>query len=209
MRKGDREMSEEMSKVTYDETAEIPVRIKAKNGTSESNNKLVNSVNDVIGQERFWATLAHAMGPVMIALFILGDGLAWCGLMMITAGIYLYFTDKSPMIKFHARQALAAQMLGTFGWIILLISGTLIWVVALVISIILILLLIGIILTPLVFIMGPVFWMASFALPLSVALFGSIGAWEAWHGRDYRYPYLAKWLDEKFGATGRKEIMVV
>jgi hypothetical protein len=194
-----REITMTESKVKHegDEVA-VPVHVseKAKNG---SNTLLADRVNDLIGQERFWATLAHAIGPLMIGMFIFGDSAGWLGLMLVTGGIYLYFSDKSDMIKFHARQALTAQIMGTFGWIALLIGGTLAWVVMLIVSIVLILLLIGILLTPLVVLALPVFILASFGLPLGVVYFGARGAWEVWHGREYRYPRLADWLDRRFG----------
>jgi uncharacterized Tic20 family protein len=206
-----REMSEEYSKVKYEqESAEIPVTVreKPKNGTQASES-FRDSMGKLMAEDRFWAALAHAIGPVMIALMVLGDGGEWLGLILITAGIYVYFANKSPMIKFHARQALAAQLLGTFGWFAVLISGTLLWVVLLLISLVLILVLIGLILAPLVAITLPIFILASFVMPLSVVVFGAIGAWETWHGRHYRYPYLADCLDEKLGTVGgNKEIVV-
>jgi uncharacterized membrane protein len=194
-----REIKMAESKVKHEDSGvHIPVhtREKAKNGTSAP---LTDRVNELIGQERFWATLAHAMGPIMIAMLIFGDGANWLGLMLITGGIYLYFSNKSDHIKFHARQALAAQILGTFGWVALLIGGTIAWVGMLIVSILLILVLIGLVLTPLVALGYPMFLIASFLLPLGVAIFGTKGAWEAWHGRDYRYPKLADWLDKRFG----------
>jgi uncharacterized Tic20 family protein len=205
-------MSEEYSKVKFeDEVTDIPVttREKPKNGAS-AGESLRDSMGKLMAEDRFWASLAHAMGPLMIVLLILGDGGKWLGLILITAGIYVYFANKSPMIKFHARQALAAQLLGTFGWFAVLISGTLLWGLLLLISLVLILVLIGLILAPLVAITLPIFILASFVMPLSVVVFGAIGAWETWHGRHYRYPYLADWLDEKLGTVGgRKEVTVV
>ena len=187
------------SKVKFeDEEVEVPVHVseKPKNGTNPA---LADRVNDLIGQERFWAALAHALGPLMIGMFIFGDSAGWLGLMFVTGGIYLYFADKSDHIRFHARQALAAQILGTFGWVALLIGGTVAWVVLLLISAVLILILIGLVLFPLVALAGPILFLLSFGLPLGVVYFGARGAWEVWHGRDYRYPRLADWLDRRFG----------
>ncbi len=160
-------------------------------------------------QERFWATLVHALGPITVFFMLVADvGLAWVGLIFITAGVYLYYQDKSALVQRHARQALAAQLIGTVGWGLAIALGAMAWVVLLLVSIVLILVLIGLILTPVVALAGPLVFLASFSLPLGVAIFGAIGAWETWHGNDFRYPYLADWLDERFGkptATATKQ----
>lgn len=198
------------SKVVYENEA-LDIPIKVKNGDKAKRGQEVSEqLRGVVKEEHFWAALVHALGPLMIGLAVFADGLSWLGLIFITAGIYLYYSDKSALIKYHARQALLMQVIGTFGWFALFLSGTMIWVVLLVLSIILILLLVGIILTPLVAVAYPIFVLASFMLPLSVAIFGTIGAWETWHGREFRYPYLGQWLDQRFGGlTERKQLVEI
>lgn len=193
-------MSISSVKYTNDDSGEIPVRVVEKpKRQDQPDQSLMNSAREIMAQERFWATLAHAIGPLMIAVFLFGDGLGWLGLMLITAGIYLYYNDKSALVKMHARQALAAQLIGTIGWIALLISGAMVWTVVLIISLVLILALVGLLLAPLVVVSGPLLFLASFILPLGTALFGTLGAWDAWHGRVFRYPYIADKLDKHFG----------
>lgn len=197
------------SKVTYDaDESQIPVHVADK-PKRKNEPDLEAQLTRLVKEDRFWAALAHALGPVMMALLIFGDGLEWLGIMLITGGIYLYFSERSELIKFHARQALAAQFLGTFGWLALFLSVTAIWIVLLIISAILIVVLIGLVLLPLVIVAYPIFALASFILPLGVIPFGAIGAWECWHGRNYRYPYLADWLDRHFGVIKTKEVIIV
>ena len=184
------------SKVNYEET---PVRVriikeKKKNGGHEP-----SSWRELVREERFWAAAAQALGPIMIAILVFGDGIGWLGAILITAGIYVYWNGRSAFVKHHARQALIMQLAGTFGWILMILTGTAVWVVLLLVSILLILVLVGILLTPLVALMYPVFIIASFALPLSTAFLGGRGALEAWRGNRYDYPYLADWLNERFG----------
>jgi uncharacterized protein len=190
----------DMSSVNFTTDEEVPVRVIEKPKKSSPERNLVNSVQDLVSQERFWAATAHAISPIMIAMLFFGDSIAWLGLIFITAGIYFYYADKSPRIKMHARQALVAQLIGTVGWFAILMSGIAVWVVLLIISAVLILLLVGILLFPMVFLAGLLLMLASFVMPLGTALFGVIGAWEAWNERDYRYPRLADWLDRRFGS---------
>lgn len=188
------------SKISYDESEAIPIKVVEKPKRGEE----PKTLSQLMEEERFWATLAHALGPIMMAFIIFTDSPAWLLALMLTAGIYFYHAGKSDYVRDHARQALALQLLGTFGWFALLISGITVWIVALLISIALMLVLIGFVLTPIVAVAGPILFLASFALPLSVVLFGTIGAWETWHGREFRYPYLADRLDNWRG-QGRKQ----
>ncbi len=192
------------SKISYlDESDEIPVKVVGKNKQHRPapEDKAPQTLSQLLEEDRFWATLAHALGPIMMGLVIFTDSMAWLLALMLTAGIYFYHAGKSEFVRYHARQALVLQMMGTFGWLILLLSGVAIWVVALLISTALMLVLIGFILTPIVLVAGPILFLMSFLLPLSVILFGTIGAWETWHGREFHYPYLAdrlgKWSEGK------------
>src|SRR5687768_16927968 len=93
-----------VSKVEFQDQSngnEVPVRVKPP----VEKRKHEATGDSIFNQDRFWAALAHAMGPAMVAAWVIGDGLSWLGPIFITAAIYLYFADKSPMVKFHARQA--------------------------------------------------------------------------------------------------------
>ncbi|MFP4323402.1 MAG: hypothetical protein ACLFTK_13190 [Anaerolineales bacterium] len=180
------------SNVSYED--EVPVRV-----VNKQHNTPQNRAEDV-ERERLYAALAHAIGPITIALMLIFDGgLYWLGMLFFTVLIYSSYREKSALVRFHARQALAAQLLGTVGWLIAVTLGAAAWVILLMISLVLILLLVGLILTPVVAIVGPLAFLASFALPLGVAVFGAIGAWETWNGKDFRYPILADWLDNRLG----------
>jgi|GEM_PF-6396843 len=170
--------------------AEIPVRVADKEKSATS---------DLLSQPRFWATLAHALSPIMFFFIFVGDGIFPLVFMGANLGIYLYWREKSPVVKRASEQALVAQLIGTFGWLALLLSGIAVWVVLFIISVILVIALIGIILAPLMLVALPLFVLATFALPLSAALFGVIGAWEAWNDREFRYPYLAKMMENGVG----------
>ena len=42
---------------------------------------------------------------------------------------------------------------------------------------------------------------ASFALPLGMVIYSIIAAIETWNGHDYRYPYIAKWVERQLVST--------
>lgn len=173
---------------------EIPVTVsKEKRKNSEP------SFGGLLRQERFWATLPHVLSAIMILGLMFGGDILLFSLTLATASIYIYHADKSPRVQFHARQAIAMQLLGTIGWLGIILSGIALWLGLLIISAVLILVLIGIILTPLVALALPVFLLATLLLPLSTLVFGVIGAWETWNGRTFRYPYVADWLDKRLG----------
>ncbi|NJL94855.1 MAG: hypothetical protein HC915_14630 [Anaerolineae bacterium] len=141
---------------------------------------------------------------------IIGMEWLWVMPILFTGGIYLYYSNKSALVKFHARQALALQVLGTFGWLLLLASGTAVWIVLLIASLILIVVVIGLLLAPLVALAYPVFILASFALPLSVLVLGLLGAVKVWNGEEnFRYPSLADLLDRYLGRIQPDPISVV
>lgn len=192
------------SKVTYEEGVEIPVKVKPKN--KEKHMIVPTEKHSIFKEERFWATLAHAMGPIMIGLFFFGEGAGgWFGLLLVSGGIYLYFSEKSPYIKHHARQAFAIQLFGTIGWFAafmgLIFVGLPLWFLFIIISAVLIVVFVGLILLPLAIMSWPLLLMASFVMPLSTAILGAMGAWETWHGREFNYPRLSEWLDRKFGVA--------
>jgi uncharacterized membrane protein len=183
---------------------EIPVRVAEK--TPRQNRE---EFSQLMQEPRFWATTAHAMGPLMFLLWMLGDGPAWLFPLAITAGIYFYHQQKSALVRHHARQALTLQLLGSFGWMALLLSGFAIWIIALMMSLVLVLVLVGLLLTPIVLVAGPMFFLLTLLLPLSAFVLGLVGAWETWQGRDFRYPYLADWLDNYLGQNSQKAITLV
>ncbi|NDJ84245.1 MAG: DUF4870 domain-containing protein [Chloroflexi bacterium] len=152
-------------------------------------------------RETFFACLAHALGPIMMIVDWSNKGPQSIPFLIATAAIYLYFRDKSDFVKHHARQALALQLLGTLGWLILITAGTAIWLILLIVSVIAILVLVGLVLVPVVILSYPFFVLASLSLPLSIIVLGSIAAWQTANGHDFDYPVLARLLDRYLGVA--------
>jgi uncharacterized Tic20 family protein len=156
---------------------------------------------DVDVNERKWAALAHS-STLLTALVGLASGGAGVLLtIFIPLFIYFAFRKRSEYVAFHALQAFTIQLVGTVGWLALLITGLVVWVALIILSAILILVLVGIVLLPLVALMLPVFILASLALPVGMVIYSVIAAVETWNGRDYRFPYIARWVESQMHSS--------
>jgi uncharacterized Tic20 family protein len=174
------------------EDSVISIPVKAKRRSS-----IVSS--DV--NERKWAALAHASTLLTALVGLATGGAGVLVTMFIPLCIYFAFRRRSEYVAFHALQAFTLQLVGTVGWVALLLAGILIGVALLLLSILLILVLIGLILTPLVAIALVLFIVASLALPLGMVLYSVIAAIETWSGHDYRIPYIARWVESQMHDT--------
>jgi uncharacterized Tic20 family protein len=152
---------------------------------------------DISDNERKWAALAHAstLLTALIALPTAGAGVLIT--MFVPLCIYFAFRKRSEFVAFHALQAFTVQLIGTIGFVALLLVGLVVWLTLLIISVLLILVLVGIILVPLVALMLPVFILASLALPLGMVIYGVIATAETWSGHNYRIPYVARWVESQ------------
>jgi len=147
--------------------------------------------------ERKWAALAHA-STLLTALVALGSGgLGVLLTMFVPLLIYFAFRKRSEYVAFHALQAFTIQLVGTIGWLTLLVVGVIVWVALLVVSAILIIVLVGLILFPLVLLAGLLLIVASLALPIGMVIYSIIAAVETWSGHNYRYPYIARWVESQ------------
>jgi uncharacterized protein len=113
--------------------------------------------------ERTWSIVAHlSVLAALVGLMPLGALVVW-----------LIYKDRSPVVRFHAAQALWYQV----AWIVILIAYT---IVSLVLSIVVI----GIFM----FFLLPI-------LALVPLVHGCYAAYKVSQGVDYRYPYIADKVD--------------
>lgn len=155
------------------------------------------STMHVTDDERLWATVAHASVWVT---FITGFVTAGFGIpfsIFVPLVIYLVFRKKSDYVTFHALQAFVLQLVGTVGALAVLVIGGAAWVIGLLIALLLMLVLIGFLLVPVWGLVGIVLLLVAFMLPFAMLLFGTIGAVQTYNSRDYRYPYIARWVDRQ------------
>lgn len=151
----------------------------------------------VSDDERLWAALAHGSAIftfiIMVSTGFLGVVLS----VLIPMGIYLAFRNRSQFVAFHAMQAFTMQVVGTIGALALALAGTFVLVPLIVVSAIFSIVLIGIPFLLFFIALLLLVWLASLGLTLLMVIYGVIAAFAAWNGSNYRYPYVADWVDDQ------------
>ncbi len=155
------------------------------------------STMHVTDDERLWAAVAHASVWVTFIMLFATAGFGVPFSIFVPLVIYFVFRKKSDYVTFHALQSFVIQLLGTVGALALLVIGGIAWVIGLVIGLILMVVLIGFILVPVWGVVGIALILSVFLLPFAMLLFGTIAAVQTYNGRDYRYPFVARWVDRQ------------
>lgn len=155
------------------------------------------STMHVTDDERLWAGVAHASVWVTFLTAFATGGFSAPLSIFVPLVIYFMFRKKSDYVTFHALQAFVIQLLGTVGALAVLVVGGIAWFVGLVIALLLMLVLIGFVLAPLWVVVGILLLLGVFLMPFAMLLFGTIAAIQTYNGHDYRYPYIARWVDRQ------------
>jgi len=151
----------------------------------------------VTDEERLWAAIAHGSVWLTLLTGLLTLGVSVPVSIFIPLVVYFLFRRRSDYVAFHALQAFVIQLLGTVGALTLLTIGGAAWVAGMVIALLAVFVLVGAILVPLWGVVGIVLGLAVFLMPVAMLLFGTIATIETYHGRDYRYPFIAQWVDRQ------------
>lgn len=151
----------------------------------------------VSDDEKVWAAIAHGSVWITLAISVLSVGVLVPISIFIPLVIYFMFRKKSDFVAFHALQAFVVQLIGTVGAFALLTLGGTIWLVGLVVALLAVFLLVGIILVPIWGLVGIALLLITGLLPIAMLLFGTIATIETYNGRDYRYPFIARWVDRQ------------
>lgn len=151
----------------------------------------------VTDDEKLWAAVAHGSIWVTLLAGILSVGFVVPVTIFFPLVVYFAFRKRSNYIAFHALQAFVVQLIATVGALALLIVGGIVWAIGLGIGILLTFVLVGIVLLPLWGIIGVVFFGIVAALPLVALFYGTVAAVHTHNGRDYRYPFIAQWVDRQ------------
>ncbi|MBE0690852.1 MAG: DUF4870 domain-containing protein [Anaerolineae bacterium] len=155
------------------------------------------STSHISDDERLWASVAHASVWITALGGIFTIGALIPVSIFIPLVIYFLFRRQSDYVAFHALQAFVIQLLGTVGAFTLLMLGGAVWGLGMVVAAISVLVLVGFVLVPVWGIVGIVLLLAVVALPLAMVLYGTIGAISTYKGDDYRYPFVARWVDRQ------------
>jgi uncharacterized Tic20 family protein len=151
----------------------------------------------VSDDEKLWASVAHGSVWVTLLAGLLSGGAIIPLSVFIPLVIYFLFRQKSDYVAFHALQAFVLQLIGTIGAFLLISVGGLVWVIGMVIALLAVVILVGFILVPFWSLVGIVLLSSTVLLPIAMIFFGTYGAVETHNGRDYRYPFIARWVDRQ------------
>lgn len=150
----------------------------------------------VSDNERTWAALAHA-NAILTLIFAMAGGPAVVLPLLVPLAIYFYYRRRSEYVAFHSLQAFTMQVVGTIGFLIVLLSGITILTMLIVVSALFSVVLVGIPFLLLFILMLVLFVPATLIMPLAMVVYGAIAAYAANKGRNYRYPYVADWVDDQ------------
>lgn len=151
----------------------------------------------VTPQEKKLAILAHGSILITFIVSVMTSGMGVLVPVLIPFFIWLVYREKSPYIAFHALQATVYQLaaivliaaLGLGLAVILII----IWAVVAILSIFIV----GIVLIPIAVVLTAVVGIVLTILPLVGLGYGLIAAWEVYNRSDFRYQWIADWLESR------------
>ena len=152
-------------------------------------------------EEMNWAAVAHGSILVTLLLGISTGGLAAIFGPLIPALIWYIYRDKSEYVVEQARQATIFQLAGIVGLLVLAIVGAVLIAMGWAVSAVLLIVLVGLLLLPIMLIATLVWASAVVALPLVQVVYGCYAAVEAYHGRPFRYWWIADLIDRYHAQT--------
>lgn len=155
------------------------------------------STLNVSDEERRWAAIAHASVWVTFITGFLSAGFTVPVSVFVPLVIYFMYRKRSDYVVFHALQSFVLQLVGTVGALALFVLGGTAWLIGLVIALIAMVVLVGFVLVPVWGLVGIALLLAVVGMPFAMLLFGTIAAIETYNRRDYRYPYIARWVDRQ------------
>lgn len=151
----------------------------------------------VSDEERLWAAVAHGSVWVTFIMFFTTAGFGVPLSIFIPLVVYFMFRKKSDYVSFHALQAFVLQLLGTVGALALLVVGGVTWLIGLVVALLLIVAIVGFVIAPLWGLLGISLLLVVILMPFAMLLYGTIATIETYNKRDYRYPYISRWVDRQ------------
>lgn len=145
--------------------------------------------------ERLWAALAHASVPLTLALGVFSAGTLVPLLIFAPLVIYFVYRDRSRFVAYHALQAFVMQLVATFGWIGVGVVGVVVLGLAIAVSAVLSIVLVGIPFL-IVFVLALVLFVIAMVVALpALAIYALWAAVETYNGRDFRYKWISEWVD--------------
>lgn len=155
------------------------------------------STSNISEDDRFWATVAHAsLWFTVLANFASATAIVPV-LVFVPLVIYLVFKERSPYVAFHALQAFCLQLICTVGVVFAVVVGAIVYVLGILMAAVLVVVLVGVVVLPLWIIIGALLLSALGVVPLVGLVYATLASYQIYQKQDYRYPYLANWVDSQ------------
>jgi hypothetical protein len=148
-------------------------------------------------EERKLAILAHGSILLTFLLAVTTGGVGVLAAVLVPFFIWLLYRDRSPYIAFHALQATLYQMALISLFLALAGVVAIILLMAWVITAALSILLIGLLLVPIAVGITAIAGVLLAAFPLAGLAYGLVAAWEVYNTNNFRYRWIADWLEQK------------
>lgn len=155
------------------------------------------STLQVSDDDKLWAAFAHGSVWVTFLMAVPTSGISIPFVVFVPLILYFLFRNRSDYVAFHALQAFVLQLICTVGALMLVVVGGLLWAFVLAITVLLSAVLIGIPLFIVVILIGIIASVVLSTLPLVGLVLATIATVRVYTGNDYRYPYIANWVDRQ------------
>lgn len=155
------------------------------------------STSRVDADDKLWAAVAHGSVWVTFLAAVPTSGLSIPFVVFVPLVLYVLFRKRSDYVAFHALQAFVLQLICTVGALTAFVVGGVVWVIGLVVAALLMLILVGFVILPLWVIIGMVLSVLVSLLPVAGLILATIAVVRIYTGGDYRYPYIADWVDRQ------------
>jgi len=143
------------------------------------------------------AALAHAS---ILLTFLIGVGSGGLGVVLgvlVPLAIWYSYRDKSAYTAKQAIYATAYQVACILSYLALAVVGVILVVVGWTVSGALTVVLVGLCLMPFVLLITVLLVIGLILLPLVQLVYGLYAAYEIYQGRDFRYRWVADWVDQQ------------
>ncbi|MEM6282628.1 MAG: DUF4870 domain-containing protein [Chloroflexota bacterium] len=151
----------------------------------------------VSDEDKLWSAVAHGSVWITFLMAVPTSGISLPFVVFIPLIIYFVFRNRSDYVAFHALQAFVMQLICTVGALAGFIIGGIAWAIILVIFAVLSVVLIGIPLMIIWVIVGMLASLIFSVLPLVGLVFATIAGVRVYTGADFRYPFIADWVDRQ------------
>jgi len=152
--------------------------------------------------ERNWAALAHLSAVLTLIIAVSTAGLGHIVGLLVPLAIYLYFSNRSRYVAYHALQATVFQAVAGIVYVIAAaLAGALI-AVAWTVSGVLTVLLVGIVLIPLALGITLAAGVELVALPVLALFYSLRGAYLIYVGQEFDYPIVGPLVARSLNPAG-------